>query len=593
MLLASVVAVQAQTARITASTMDSNGNVYVTGWRSVASVVDIVTIKYDKTGNLKWSHSYPNNPATPDSEGWGIAADPSGNVYVAGHSGTAGNVDCLLIKYSHDYEQGNAPEWVRTYDGGSFKNDQNWSVAVDSDGYIYVTGYSVQSHAGVLAADIVTMKYDSSGNVVWASLYNGPPNLGEHGFAIVVDQATKNVYVTGLSDGAGAGSNEMVTIMYNSLGQEQWAQRYSGPVNLLNRGTSLALDAESNVYVTGWSQGTGSIDCVTIKYSVGGNEMWVSRYDGPAGSNDQAAPPAGWGGGSAYFGNYLQNNQGIIVTTEVLDPASAVEYLMGRVAGLNVNRGVQVSLLAKLNVCLGSLLAKNAGVRENARRVLNAFRNQVRDLAVENVVTEAEEKELTAVANQIDKGILGIETTVVYVAGQSTGVSNNVDFAVVKYNAADGGPMWNLPGQPGTALGSPGNPPNIALRYNGPANGTDRAWAMAMDLDGSIYVTGPSVKGTSTSVDYFTIKYVVNTYKPVALGEGRYNGPGNGVDQSCGLATWRDPASGRQYIFRDPTTKADYVGVTGNSIGDSKLQEYATVMYNGDLDELWVKRYCQ
>ena len=52
MLFVSVILVQAQPrARITASTMDSNGNVYVTGWRVVSTtLVDIVTIKYDKTG---------------------------------------------------------------------------------------------------------------------------------------------------------------------------------------------------------------------------------------------------------------------------------------------------------------------------------------------------------------------------------------------------------------------------------------------------------------------------------------------------------------------------------------------------------------
>jgi len=37
------------------------------------------------------------------------------------------------------------------------------------------------------------------------------------------------------------------------------------------------------------------------------------------------------------------------------------------------------------------------------------------------------------------------------------------------------------------------------------------------------------------------------------------------------------------------------VGVTGDSVGsgDSKPQEYVTVMYNGDLNELWVQRYFQ
>src|SRR4030042_3220224 len=184
-------------ARITASTMDSSGNVYVTGWRVFATgAVDIVTIKYDKSGDMQWSHSYPNDTEIFAAEGWGIAVDPSGNVYVAGHveAVDADIVDCLLIKYPHDYQQGEQPEWVRTYDGGGY--DQNWTIAVDSDGYIYVTGYSQQIHDGFLNSDIVTMKYNSQGDMVWGTprFYNGPANLWENAFAIVVDPVTKNVY---------------------------------------------------------------------------------------------------------------------------------------------------------------------------------------------------------------------------------------------------------------------------------------------------------------------------------------------------------------------------------------------------------------
>src|SRR3974377_1218276 len=165
---------EAQAARITASTMDAKGNVYVTGWSVKPGIIaEIVTIKYDKNGNKLWSHTFPNDPAKPDGEGWGIAVDPSGNVYVAGHGGTPANVDCLLIKYPSDYVEGDPPEWVRTYSGP--RHDQNWTIAIDSDGYVYVTGYSQQLHDGALNNDIVTMKYDSNGNMVWGTprFYNG------------------------------------------------------------------------------------------------------------------------------------------------------------------------------------------------------------------------------------------------------------------------------------------------------------------------------------------------------------------------------------------------------------------------------------
>jgi hypothetical protein len=62
--------------------------------------------------------------------------------------------------------------------------------------------------------------------------------------------------------------------------------------------------------------------------------------------------------------------------------------------------------------------------------------------------------------------------------------------------------MSNLPGQPGTAPGQPGAPANIALRYNGPLNGTDRGWAVAINAGGDLFLTGPSVCSTQRPVDF-------------------------------------------------------------------------------------------
>ncbi len=316
--------------------------------------------------------------------------------------------------------------------------------------------------------------------------------------------------------------------------------------------------------------------------------IWTARYDGPGGGNDQPAPPVGGSQGSATY-SYVQNNQGIIVTTEVLDPAPELSYLAARVVELGLNRGLTNSLLVKLDASLASLAAKNAGQRQNAARVLGAFANQLRDLVAEGLVSGDSGAELAAVASQISKGILGIGTTVVYVTGQSTNAAGDVDFATVKYNGDDGRPMWNLPDQPGTTADKRGTPPNIALRYAGPGNGVDRAWAMAMDLDGDLYVAGPSTETAASKVDFFTVKYFVNTYQPVVLGQARYNGPGNGADQACGFATWQDPASGRRFIFRDPATHEDYVAVTGNSIGTgTPAQQYTSVVYTGSLDLRWI-----
>ncbi|MBK6772393.1 MAG: SBBP repeat-containing protein [Ignavibacteria bacterium] len=66
-----------------------------------------------------------------------------------------------------------------------------------------------------------------------------------------------NVYVTGYSTGSGQ-RFDYATIKYNSSGVQQWVARYNGPGNSIDYANSLAVDGSGNVYVTGISDGSGT-----------------------------------------------------------------------------------------------------------------------------------------------------------------------------------------------------------------------------------------------------------------------------------------------------------------------------------------------
>jgi hypothetical protein len=82
------------------------------------------------------------------------------------------------------------------------------------------------------------------------------------------------VYVTGYSDGGtGQVNYDYATIKYDAAGAQQWAVRYNGTGNNIDVAVSLALDAQNEVIVSGWSTNTHltDVDYVTIKYDQQGN----------------------------------------------------------------------------------------------------------------------------------------------------------------------------------------------------------------------------------------------------------------------------------------------------------------------------------
>ena len=237
--------------------VDEFRNVYVTGISSESGTSDdIQTIKYNSNGVKMWDRKY-NGPGNSYDAAYSIKVDYSGNVYVTGYSYTT-NYEYVTVKYNSSGVQ----QWSQLYSGSLNRSGSARSIAVDGLGNIYITGNS-QDSTGTY--DYATLKYNSSGIQQWVQRYNGPSNSSDNGKSIACD-SLGNVYVTGYSIGNGT-SNDYATIKYNSSGIQQWVNRYNGTGNSTDVGNTLAVDQLGNIYVTGYSLGTGTYDITTIKYS--------------------------------------------------------------------------------------------------------------------------------------------------------------------------------------------------------------------------------------------------------------------------------------------------------------------------------------
>jgi len=96
----------------------------------------------------------------------------------------------------------------------------------------------------------------------------------------------------------------------------------------------------------------------------------------------------------------------------------------------------------------------------------------------------------------------------VYAAGSSVGNGTSSDFTVISLDTA-GHERW-------------------VYRYNGPANGSDEARSIDFGVDGNVYAAGWS-SGAGTSDDFTVISLNTSGHERWVY---RYNGPGNGSDRA-------------------------------------------------------------
>ena len=138
----------------------------------------------------------------------------------------------------------------------------------------------------------------------------------------------------------------------------------------------------------------------------------------------------------------------------------------------------------------------------------------------------------------------------IFVAGRS-GANGYGEYLAVKYDS-NGDTLWTR-------------------KYDGPANGVDKAYRIVVDDLGNAYVSGGS-EDTTGGYDIATIKY---SPSGDILWVRRFNGSSNDLDEAYDMAV---DNYGNVYV----------TGVS-NTIGNSL--DYVTIKYNTDGDQQWVQTY--
>ena len=317
--------------------LDNQGNVYTTGSFTgtvdfdpsavtnnliAAGSSDIFISKMDASGNSIYAKQFGGTSA---DNACAISVDASGNIYASGYfNGTsdfdpgatvanlvsAGSSDIFVSKMD---AFGNYL-WAKCIGGNG--DDLARAMVVDAAGAVYFTGSfrtSADFDPGLgtanltsagLTNDIFVCKLDAFGAYVWAKGFGGNTNnplnadnpsfpaASERGCSIALD-AVGNVYTTGYFQGtadfdpgvsafniSSAGSTDIFYQKLSNSGAFIWAK--STGSNAIDAGYGLCLDAEDNLFVTGFYSGAADFDPgagTTLLTPAGASDIFVSRLD--------------------------------------------------------------------------------------------------------------------------------------------------------------------------------------------------------------------------------------------------------------------------------------------------------------------------
>ena len=373
-------------------------------------------------------------------------------------------------------------QWAARYNNGS--TEQCNAMTVDASGNVYVTGSS--RSGGAFTEDIATVKYNSSGTMLWTKRYVGAGFGEDHGYAMTVD-AAGNVYVTGRTWINAGSNNDIVTIKYNSVGDSLWVKKYNGSRSNHDEAFAIFVDAPGNVYVTGSSQGTVGPngifdDLIVIKYNSSGSELWSFRYNGPSGGLDKGNSIAADISGNVYivgtsWGGSSSGGSGFDMVYLKLNSAGVSQWVNRYSSAGNADDELLDMTIDAAGYLYATGFEYSAGTNKNYWIMKY---NSAGTIVWSRTYNGPDNDDDFAYSIAVDG------TGNVVVTGKSDGGSSSFDIATVKYNSA-GVLQWTN-------------------RFNGASNTIDEGKSVAVDSLGNVFIAGYSSNPTTAS-DFQTIKY--------------------------------------------------------------------------------------
>ncbi len=262
---------------------------------------DAVVLKLNENGAVQWRKIYgASGPGTPYAQSLNdsirsIREAADGGFIAAGSSDSFSN-NALTELWIMKLDATGAVEWQKAYDGGFGWYDYGQDVRQAPDGGYFVLGSTSTAYGH--HSYVWLIKFDSSGSVNWTKSYgSATSDVGVTGY-FLEQTDDGGVVVAGMGDAfSERGNTDIVIMKMDAGGSILWQAKYGGGYDIIK---SFAKTPDGGFLVAGTTTSFGSGGKgFLFKLDASGTAVWQKLISGPSYIYYFSAAPAADGG---YFG---------------------------------------------------------------------------------------------------------------------------------------------------------------------------------------------------------------------------------------------------------------------------------------------------
>lgn len=232
---------------------------------------DVYCARLNNLGNMLWYGGFGNGGTNRYDAGEDFIEEQNSNFWVLGETDMGiggGYVDMYL------FEINSAGVCLRTKTYGGTFNDYGKSIVLAKDGTIILGGSTSSFGAG--NTDIALLDVDTSGSVIWSRTYGTSSweNLGD-----LIQDGSGNIVIVG-SKLSASGDTDIIIVKTDSSGNLIWSRRIGGTGNDLANSVALAKDGDYLITGSTVGLGFGNSDAFLLKVNKEGSIIFSKVYGG-------------------------------------------------------------------------------------------------------------------------------------------------------------------------------------------------------------------------------------------------------------------------------------------------------------------------